>query len=200
MRESLGFYKHGNLPHLDSQLAVQFITFVLADAAPAKQLPRSRHGLSSYSDSDMWDRDNILDRSHGECLLARGSASRIVRRSIFLNDGRSHAVIAWVIMPNHVHLVIKQFSGFRLGNIMKQIKAGSAHLINKKLGRSCKVWQIGYFDRLISNPLQLRMTIDYIHNNPAKAGLPGNAAAWAMSSINTFDPAVVARQLKLPLK
>ena len=124
--------------------------------------------------------------------------AEVVRRSILLNNTETHLNIAWVIMPNHVHLLIKQWPGFKLGNIVKQIKGGSAHNLNKALGRSGKVWQIGYFDRLIRSPLQLRQTVDYIHENPVKARLVSNSNNWSMSSCNGFEPAGLSRELGLP--
>ena len=198
IKANLGAYKHGNLPHMDACGAVQFITFVLADAAPSQQLPRGRHGLGYYSDNDMWGADNILDRCSGECILANRDVARIVRRSIYLKDGESHLVLAWVIMPNHVHMLIKQNGSKSLGNIMKQIKAGSAHLINEHLGRKGKVWQIGYFDRMIRTPMQLKSVTDYIHDNPVQAGLTRSSASWQMSSCSNFNPLVTAGHLRLP--
>lgn len=193
-----GFYKHGNLPHLDAGGSVQFVTFVLADAAPKQQLSRNSLGLGVYSDEDMWSLDGELDRGRGECLLAREEIAGIVKRSILLRENETHQNLAWVIMPNHVHLLLRQMKGFTLGNVLKQIKGGSSPLINEHIGRTGKVWQIGYFDRLIRNPQHLRQTVDYIHLNPVNAGLTKSEDQWNMSSSLSFNPAIIAEILGLP--
>ena len=73
------------------------------------------------------------------------------------------------IMPNHVHLLLKQ--NVDLKEIMHAIKGKSAVALNRYLSRSGKFWAEGYFDKLIRDDKHFKKVYDYIKNNPLKAGL-----------------------------
>ncbi|MCB1187730.1 transposase [bacterium] len=197
-RGNLGFYKHGNLPHLDTADAIQFVTFVLADAAPRFQMKRNSLGIGMRSSEESILNDRILDQGKGTCMLGSPSIANIVLRSILLNDGYSHETLAWVIMPNHVHLLLTQKKDNRLGSIVKQIKAGSTRNIRRLRQTSEAIWQRGYFDRMIRSPEHLLKTVTYIHRNPVKAGLVGCPRDWQFSSCHTFNPIATAARLGLP--
>ena len=80
-----------------------------------------------------------------------------------------YEVDAIAIMPNHVHLLIKQKED--LAKIMKYIKAKSAIELNKSLGKTGKFWQSDYFDKVIRDEKHYRLVYEYILNNPVKVGL-----------------------------
>ena len=183
----LGFYKHGNLPHLDVGAALQFVTFVLADAAPPFRNPqwnltRGRSGLELFARLD-WQ----LDRGQGSCLLNNLDNAQLVMESIQLCAGRTHRPLAWAIMPNHVHLLTRQLEGSRLGDVVNQIKSRAARLINSREHREGKLWQRGYFDRAMRDMQQLRTTVAYIHDNPVQAGLVARARQWRFSSAREYS-------------
>ena len=73
-------------------------------------------------------------------------------------------------MPNHVHMLIQPLGSHELSRIMYEIKRTSAILINKRLGRTGKLWQSESFDRLVRSPAHLDNCLDYIKANPH--GLP----------------------------
>ena len=72
-------------------------------------------------------------------------------------------------MPNHVHLLFQQFQP--LPTIMHHIKGASGYLINKHSGQLGKLWDRGYFDKVVRDEKQFQVTYDYIKNNAYKAGL-----------------------------
>ena len=86
-------------------------------------------------------------------------------------------------MPNHVHVLLtpKETS---LDAVIKRIKGASAVEVNRLLGRSGRLWQPGYFDRLIRNSKQSEGTTHYIEWNPVKAKLIADPSLWAWSSRN----------------
>jgi putative transposase len=104
-----------------------------------------------------------------------------------------HAV---VVMPDHVHMIltplIKQtaFEVYCLGEITDGIKGASAHLVNRALGRQGKVWQTESFDRVLRSSEKLDEKIDYILNNPVRAGLVESAPdypwLWAPTRIEAM--------------
>lgn len=195
---NLGFYKHGNLPHLDVADGIQFVTFVLADAAPRFQMRRNSLGMGMRSRDESILNDRILDQGKGSCILRIPEIANSVLRSVLLNDGTSHELIAWVIMPNHVHLLLAQRKGQRLGSIVKQIKAGATRNIHKLLPGFGPIWQRGYFDRMMRSPEHLRKTVTYIHRNPVKAGLVSCPREWQFSSYRSFNSATIAARFELP--
>ncbi|MCB1186948.1 transposase [bacterium] len=196
----LGFYKHGNLPHLDVARAVQFITFNLVDAVPREQMYRNALGLGVRSGHAYALNDRQLDSGKGSCILSRPDIASVVKNSILRREQISYQTLAWVLMPNHVHILIKQLEGYPISRVLKQIKGSSTHEIRNITGTIEPVWQIGYFDRMIRDVLQLRRTIDYIHQNPVHARLVGSARDWPMSSYKMYDWQKLAESLMLPVE
>ncbi len=100
-------------------------------------------------------------------------------------DGKRYDLVAYVVMPNHVHLMIKTHEGFPLSKVVHSWKSFTAHEINKhfkKSGRDAQVWQTEYFDRFIRDERHFDQAVDYIHENPVKAGLCRYAREWPWSS------------------
>ena len=74
-------------------------------------------------------------------------------------------------MPDHVHLIFAPYEGYELATILSRVKSVSAHDINVTTGCRGHVWQREYFDRIIRSNEDLPKKIDYICNNPVRAGL-----------------------------
>lgn len=85
-------------------------------------------------------------------------------------------------MPNHVHVVIEPMNGYRLGAIVHSWKSFSAKEANRQLRRTGPFWHRDYFDRYIRDEGHLARTVDYVENNPVKAGLASERTAWPWSS------------------
>ena len=73
-------------------------------------------------------------------------------------------------MHNHVHAVMKPIDGFELEEILSSIKGFVSRKVNKLLGRQGKLWEQESYDRIIRDDEHLYQVIQYIGNNPAKAG------------------------------
>ena len=83
---------------------------------------------------------------------------------------------ALVVMPDHVHLLLtpgRDESGafFGLSEILHQVKGVAAHKINKRLGRTGRVWQPESFDQALRRDEGIRQKAEYICANPVRAGL-----------------------------
>ncbi len=97
-------------------------------------------------------------------------------RSIVLMQTRSghdrfYTLVALVVMPDHIHVLLHALDGFDLSRILKGIKGVSARLINQNRGTSGQLWQEESFDRIIRDSMELDEKLNYIINNPVKAGL-----------------------------
>lgn len=97
-------------------------------------------------------------------------------------DKKSYDLQAFVVMPDHVHVIIKPLFGKRLQDIMQILKGSSAYQINKVLNRKGKFWQTENFDYLIRNALSLRQKWEYVKENPLKAGFVSKAEDYPYSS------------------
>ena len=97
-------------------------------------------------------------------------------------DGERYRMLAWCVMPNHVHAVLEPIKGNRLGTIVQTWKSFSAKKANSVLDRSGPFWHKDYFDRFIRDEGHLARTVEYVERNPVKAGLASTPSAWLWSS------------------
>lgn len=105
-----------------------------------------------------------------------------VQQAILHADGERYRLLAWCVMPNHVHAVIEQIQGIALDRIVQAWKSTSAHEINKVLGRKGRLWRREYFDRFMRDDDHLSTTIAYVEENPVTAKLVARAGDWKWSS------------------
>ncbi|MDZ4778083.1 MAG: transposase [Alphaproteobacteria bacterium] len=162
-----GWRSRGYLPHCDNAGLVQHVVFGLHDALPA-HVP--------------FESDDQLDEGHGACLLRDGDCADIVERVLLKADASQYRLVAWCVMPNHVHVVFEQMAGRLLGRAVQELKSVSAHRINKQLSRKGAVWRREYFDRYMRDGDHLVQTVRYVEANPVKAGLVENVMDWPFSS------------------
>ncbi|HMJ26568.1 MAG TPA: transposase [Pyrinomonadaceae bacterium] len=123
-----------------------------------------------------------LDQGHGSCYLKDSRIAKIVQDAVLFFDKEKYLLSAWVVMPNHVHLVTTPLPGKRLGTIMQSLKSFTANEANKVLERKGTFWMPDYFDRYIRNEKHFARAIAYVENNPAKAGLCKRPEDWPFSS------------------
>lgn len=85
-------------------------------------------------------------------------------------------------MPNHVHVLFVVLPGASLGKTVGSWKRFTVRRANEQLGRTGAFWQTEYWDRFIRNETHFAATIDYIDENPIKAGLVSEAPLWPYGS------------------
>ena len=171
------------LPHWEQDGRTYFMTFRLGDSVPAELLTRwtaerdtwlqhhpkpwSAETENEYHERFTHAMERWLDLGHGECLLRDPANAEIVAGALRFFDGSRVTQIAWVVMPNHVHVLFTLHSGWTLEEISTSWKTFTAREIHKRLGRQGHLWMRDYHDRLIRNPKHLENCILYIRNNPA---------------------------------
>ena len=79
-------------------------------------------------------------------------------------DGERYELLAYVVMNDHVHVVVTPRPGRNLEQIVHSWKSYSAHRL--RAGRSGRVWQPEYYDRIIRNEAELSQKIEYTLGNP----------------------------------
>lgn len=172
-----GWHSRGYLPHFDSPETIQFVTFRLADS-----LPRAVAEMLARRPVNLFEADASLDAGLGACWLGDPAIADLVQDTILHFDGQRYCLLAWCIMPNHVHVVVEPGVGHSLGAIVHSWKSFSANQANRMLRRSGPFWHRDYFDRYIRDEGHLERTADYVENNPVKAELTANAIDWPWSS------------------
>jgi REP element-mobilizing transposase RayT len=188
------WYSRGYLPHFDCDGAIQSVTFRLADSLPNHVRTGLEEQLRGDPKMELERRRQIeahLDAGYGACSLADARIAQLVEDALLHFDGARYSLISWVVMPNHVHVVVAPNSGFSLGTIVHSWKSFTANRANRILARTGPFWQAEYFDRYIRDETHLKRVRAYIHENPVKAGLAKEPTAWRWSSAsrtNTSAP------------
>jgi REP element-mobilizing transposase RayT len=82
-------------------------------------------------------------------------------------DGQRFALHSFVVMNNHVHLLVRPFEGHELQTIVHSWKSFSAHRL-QTTGRKGRIWLDEYFDRVVRDADELDEKARYIAGNPWK--------------------------------
>ena len=182
----------GYLPHYDQPGLVQMVTFGLADSVPTPVLEewtyrlelekRLRNPQLNVGREFRRRLQQYLDAGHGECHLRHPEIARMVENTFLHFDGERYRLLAWVIMPNHVHVLVEIFSGYPLCKIVHSWKSFSASQANRILGRKGAFWRREYYDRYIRNEAHMDNALGYIRSNPTMAGLINDPYKWRFSS------------------
>ena len=115
--------------------------------------------------------DRWLDDGHGSCVLRDVGVRRLVEESLKHFEGERYWNFSWVIMPNHVHVLVASHPDWLLEKVLHTWKLRSARKINEALGQQGQFWQHDYFDRLIRDGGHFESVVRYIRRNPVKARL-----------------------------
>jgi len=102
------------------------------------------------------------------------SEIEIVLDHIAAGTGRFYFLFSAVVMPDHVHLMLKPIKEYSLSNILKGIKGVSARKINITRNSKGSIWKSESYDRIIRDENDLFEKLNYMLNNPLKRGLIDN--------------------------
>ena len=131
--------------------------------------------------------DRLLDRScTGPLYLRMPDVARMVTEAIRYRDGRSYHLHSFVIMPNHVHLLMTPQAA--VSKVMQSLKRFTAREGNRILGLTGQpFWQDESYDRLVRNGTEFERIWHYIEMNPVKAGLATSPEEFQWSSAGPID-------------
>ena len=186
-----GWYTRGYLPHADANHLTQHITFHLADSLPQSAKQRLLDQQTINTKKRNQDFHQRLDQGYGSCILNHVQCAQVLQDTLLFGHNQKYKLMAWCIMPNHVHVLIEQIRGWPLGRIVQSWKRHSTREIKNILEsndvprsypKSLPIWQREYWDRFMRSDEHLLTTISYIERNPVKAGLVKRAEEWRWSS------------------
>jgi 1-hydroxy-2-methyl-2-(E)-butenyl 4-diphosphate synthase len=185
------------LPHWRLNSGTYAITFRLADSLPkvviehyreARDLILKKIEILSKLDSSRSQIDQLtslreelrqtelltieiaLNQGHGSCLLKDDQNAKLVADTLHHFNGTRYDLLAWCIMPNHVHVLVKLAQNEELEKILHSWKSFTSHEINKRNGTTGSIWQKESYDHLIRDGEDFKNQIDYVLTNPVKAG------------------------------
>jgi REP element-mobilizing transposase RayT len=126
--------------------------------------------------------DRYLDAGHGECWLRRPEIAKIVADALRFHAGQRFDLRAWVVMPNHVHAVLRPLNEFSLSQILQSWKGFTAREANRRLKRQGEFWQAESYDHLVRDDEDLSRCCQYTTMNPVNARLCARPEDWPWSS------------------
>ncbi len=197
-----GFHHRDHLPHLKRNAASYFVTFRLAGTLPADVLLRlkeerekmiaqavaAKRPLTWHEQQELFHWystrvDAYLDIGRGDCWLRNPVIAELVSNALKFHAGQRFDLLAWVVMSNHVHGVVRPLGEWTLSKILQSWKGFSAHEANRRLSRVGKnFWQAESYDHLIRDDEDLHRCRNYTAMNPVNAGLCQRPEDWPWSS------------------
>jgi putative transposase len=92
----------------------------------------------------------------------------LIQAELRHRDGERYEIYAYVIMNDHVHVLLRPISEHRLEKIVHSWKSFAAHQLQRKYGRLGRIWQEEYFDRIVRDEREFARQYNYIVTNPYK--------------------------------
>jgi putative transposase len=165
-----------NLPHFQPDGKTLFITWRLHGTLPFFKSQQCETSGKAFAEAD-----RQLERcERGPVWLSDSRIARCVTDTILKGRPAMYGLIAFVVIPNHVHIVIEP--KIAVPRITKWIKGASAHAANLILNRTGHFWQDESFDRWVRSEDELRKTFRYVEWNPVRALLASEPDQWQYSS------------------
>ena len=167
------------LPHFQPDGEHQFVTWRLAGSLPAAQ-PSVLYATPGHAFAA---KDRLLARGSGPVWLSDTRVAQRVAEAILTGDFDKglYDLQAWVVMPNHVHLLTLPKSP--LAKITHWLKGKTARDANLLLGLSGQpFWQHESYDHWVRHEAQFNRIARYIEENPVAAGLLTAPEDWRWSS------------------
>jgi len=175
----------GNLPHWRQDGATYFVTFRTADSMPQTKLKQWLDERTTWMDKHPEPHTSAerleytklfpqrfqewLDAGYGACQLGRSDVKAVVENALAHFNGSRYRLGEFVVMPNHVHVLVSPLGDHELSDILQAWKSFTAKEINRLIGGTGQFWQKESFDHIVRSPEQLERIKAYIRNNPNAA-------------------------------
>ncbi len=170
-----------HLPHWIPEEATVFTTWRLAGSFSPQTGVRA---VELPSRTPFLQQDERPDRVQcGPSWLQYPRVASVVVNALLYGESarRFYQLHAWVVMPNHVHTIFQPHTA--MPTIMRWLKGRTSRAANRILGRTgTPFWQDESFDHWIRSEEELQYLIEYVENNPPKAGLVEAKEQWRWSS------------------
>jgi putative transposase len=119
------------------------------------------------------------------------NAEILVQTLFRYRDQGAYLLHEFVVMPNHLHLMLTPGRETTLEKAMQLIKGGSSHQIHQRRGHKMQIWQSGFHEWTVRDEKDYRAKVEYIRMNPVEARLVERPEEWLYGSANgrfSLDP------------
>jgi len=203
-------YYRRNLPHIHPEGYPLFITFRLANSLPVEVLTKLKEmrerelkNSRSKSPDEIYDIEkkyfDRYDERLDQCVcgphwLADETIARTLSEKILSMHGQHFRLMAYCIMPNHVHLLIESIvaeylkhrgkaAKYPITDALRLLKGNTARSCNLLLQQSGAFWHHESYDQYARDEQELEKIIKYILYNPVKAKLVEDWKKWQFTYI-----------------
>jgi REP element-mobilizing transposase RayT len=128
----------------------------------------------------------IVVKDRKKLLLDEGIYSIILKDLEFYREKYDYLLHAYVMMPDHLHLLLSLKELGNVSIIMRDFKSHTAQMINKALNRKGTLWQQGFYDHVIRDERDFVKRINYIHKNPVTSELVEDLEDYKFSSYRNY--------------
>ncbi|MCC8175869.1 MAG: transposase [Bacteroidales bacterium] len=179
------FYR--KIPHWHQPDKLQFVTFRLGDSLPQPILRELKEQKQRWMEDnpEPWTPDQMreyhnhftqkvdrwLDQGYGACYLGRKEVANYFVTKMLEFHSREWCVWAYVVMPNHVHLLLQAINGENLRASLGRFLNITSHEINKMVERKGTLWQREPFDRIVRNEGHYINVLRYMGKNVDQGGV-----------------------------
>jgi putative transposase len=144
---------------------------------------RTAPGTSCFVTTKCWQSRSVFQVPENAEILIETLFHYRERSAYFLHE--------FVVMPDHLHLMLTPSRTASLEKVMQFIKGGSSYQIRKARKQKMEIWQVGFHDWTIRDFNDWQTKVEYIHTNPVRAKLVQKPEDWPYSSATgkfTVDP------------
>lgn len=110
------------------------------------------------------------------------TAEVVVSKIMEYRDKGYYLLHEFVLMPNHLHLLLTPGESESLERAIQLIKGGSSHEIHKVRGSKMQIWQSGFYESRVTDWMDYKKKADYVRFNPVAAKLVVRPQDWAHGS------------------
>jgi putative transposase len=137
---------------------------------------RTARGCSYFVTTKCWEGRAVFQVAE--------NAEILIQTMLHYRDSGAYLLHEFIVMPDHLHVLITPGETTSLERAVQLIKGGSSHRIHLERGQKMEIWQVGFHDWTIRDAEDWRAKVEYIRLNPVRARLVDEARAWAYSSAN----------------
>lgn len=138
--------------------------------------------MKRYYEDNMFYFITTVTHNRKEIFSSKIACELFIVVVTYLKHIYDFSVYGFVIMPDHVHIIIHPCGDKNISEIMKKIKGNFSRMYNKIYNSNGQIWQRSFFESVIRNPNEIIEIIKYIHNNPIRKNLVNRVDEYVYSS------------------
>ena len=127
---------------------------------------------------------HIIHRGHNRQYIFKATTDfdMYLSKLNYWSDVYEIRIHAWVLMSNHVHLLVTPHSNESISEMMKRVAGSYSRYFNKRYSLTGSLWEGRYKNVPIVNHSHLEQIKAYIEQNPVRAGICESPAEYRWSS------------------